>query len=172
MSLAGPGDMSLTQTPSYLAPPVLEDNGSNFVVWRARQLTAFGARKGVMRHVLGQARRPADLVFDSEISDYRFSDGRLASPSDTEIEAFEGKVDDYEQREAIIKQQLFATISNSLVIELSSLKKASEVWNAILARYRGKSEIFKMNVYRQLTNLKCNGEDRVRDYLAKASTLR
>ena len=83
-------------------------------------------------------------------------------------------MDNYEQREAIIKQQLFATVSNSLVIELSSLTltKASEVWNAILARYQGKSEIFKMNIHQQLTNLKCQGEDNIRAYLAEATHLK
>lgn len=41
-------------------------------------------------------------------------------------------MDKYEQREATIKQQLFATILNSLVIELALLTKTSEVWDTIL----------------------------------------
>lgn len=34
------------------------------------------------------------------------------------------------------------------------------------------SEIFKMSVHRQLTNLKCQGEDGVRAYLAEATRLK
>jgi hypothetical protein len=81
-----------------------------------------------------------------------------------QIEA-EKKVDDYEQKEAGVKQQIFNTIYDSLLIRVQKHTKASDVWDAILKEMEGKSEMVKVDLQRQMLEKQCSEEADVKTHL-------
>ena len=62
------------------------------------------------------------------------------------LEKAEKHWDDYNQCEATVKAQIFMMIPNSLLIEIQKLNTAKEIWEAIVAKYEGKSLTVKVNL--------------------------
>ncbi|PIL25721.1 hypothetical protein GSI_11471 [Ganoderma sinense ZZ0214-1] len=53
------------------------------------------------------------------------------------VEEAEAKADEYEQREFTTRQQIYSTISNTMLIKVKSLPVAAQVWAALGRYYNG-----------------------------------
>ncbi|KAI0758557.1 hypothetical protein BD413DRAFT_460634, partial [Trametes elegans] len=132
--------MSLTNTTAnasnLFTVPKLAQDGSNWITYKERMHTVLGAR-GLMQHLVGTA-RPAK-------PEPGFKPDPLASLSDDDyfakVEAAETKIDDYEQKEFATRQQIYGTITDSLLLKVKDLPSASAVWSAIMKEHEGKSEM-------------------------------
>jgi gag-polypeptide of LTR copia-type len=81
------------------------------------------------------------------------------------LEALEKCWDDYHQREATIKAQIFTTVPDSVLIEVRNLDTAQKVWDAVCAKYETKSLTVKIDLQRRMYEMKCEDDANVRTHL-------
>lgn len=99
--------MSLSNQMNVYTIAKLKPDGSNWVTYKSQTLAYLGAR-GVRHHVDGTVRVPPPVI-------------ALTKPTAEEeaaMEAAEAKIDEYNQREDVVKQQLFSTIYESLHLKI------------------------------------------------------
>ena len=58
------------------------------------------------------------------------------------VEEAEAKVDEYEQREFTARQQIYTTISDTMLLKVKNLLATTDVWAALVNEYEGKSEMY------------------------------
>ena len=134
--------------------PKLARDGSNWVTWKTQTLATLGSNKGVMRHLNGTVRVPDPLP--------------AHAISESEEEAYdkaEKRWDDYYQREALIKAQIYTTIPEALLIEVRKLSTAKEVWEAVCAKHEHRALTVKIDIRRRMYEMKCEDNSNVRTHL-------
>jgi len=89
--------------------PKLAEDGSNWITYKERMLTAIGAR-GLMHYVDGHAKRPIPYKVDEKTGVVSKPDGSI--PTQVEVDDLDKKTDEYFQKDALIKQQMFSTITD------------------------------------------------------------
>ncbi|OAX30542.1 hypothetical protein K503DRAFT_705121 [Rhizopogon vinicolor AM-OR11-026] len=90
--------------------PKLADDGLNWITYKERMLMAIGAR-GLMRYTDGCKVRPKSFEVDTMTKELKKPDG--STPTDTEIEDLDDKIDEYHQKDSLIKQQIFSIRKNA-----------------------------------------------------------
>ncbi|KAH9856307.1 hypothetical protein C2E23DRAFT_722560, partial [Lenzites betulinus] len=126
--------------------PKLAQDGSNWITYKEQMHTVLGAR-GLMRHLIGTARRPpSPPPWPRTKSEPATSTKQMPGPTTTSttpstVEAAEAKLDDYEQKEFATRQQIYGTITDSLLLKVKDLSTASAVWSAVMKEHKGKSEM-------------------------------
>ena len=155
----GPAEPNMSNAnPKTLVIARLARDGSNWITWKSQTLAVLSSIRGVKRHIDGKARKPADPP--------TFADKHVMTEEDEEdLELAEKRWDDYEQREAIIKAQIYGTIPESLQIEVQKLDTAKEIWDAICAKHEAKALTVKIDMRRRLYEMKCEDESNVRTHL-------
>ncbi len=118
-----------------------------------------------MRHVIGTARAPPtpDLFDEKKV----YKPEELAT-----LEAAELKMDRHTQNEFIVKQQIFATIPNSLLLKVQTKNTAAEVWNAVQAEMKNKSDMYRVDMRQRLGDLKCAEGGNVEAHLETLAMMR
>ncbi|KAG2345671.1 hypothetical protein BDR05DRAFT_864888, partial [Suillus weaverae] len=101
--------------------PKLAEDGSNWITYKEQTLTAIGAR-GSMRYTDGRAIRP--VPFQAKKPDG-------SKPMETEIEALDKTIDKFYQKDSLVKQQVFSTISDRLLLRVQKLDSAATIWAEI-----------------------------------------
>ena len=81
------------------------------------------------------------------------------------VEEAEAKVDEYEQRKFTAHQQIYTTISDTMLLKVKSLLAAANVWAALINEYEGKSEMYANVIRARLLNIKCAEGVNVRKHL-------
>lgn len=109
-----------SSTAQLYSVPKLADDGSNWVVYKTRTLAAIGARK-LTRHLEGRARKPLELVYHDDKS--VTIKGVSTTLTDDQVEEHEDKLDEYQQKEAAVKNQIYGTISDQMLIRVRTLKR-------------------------------------------------
>src|SRR6267154_1598612 len=176
MSSGGSTDTSLTSTNFALYNvPKLLDNGSNWLTYRERVLTAVGSR-GLKRYLEGRAKIPTPLVsINTGTNDapvfVQSLDNKTPATED-EIEEAEKKLDEYEQKECAVKQTLYGSISDRRLIEIKNLGTAAEAWAKLCALHENKSEIVAVDKRGQLQSLRMQDGADIRKHLAQLEHLR
>ena len=139
-------DTMLPSTSSALYNiPKLAEDGTNWITYKERMLTAISAR-GLMRYVDGRATKPAPFALDPKTQLPITAQG--AAPTDAEIEALDDKIGDYYQKDALVKQHIFSTISDRLLLRVQSLLSASKIWAEIHTIHEGKTELMQIDLCR------------------------
>src|SRR3977135_3456361 len=111
-----------------------------------------------MRHVEGKARKPAAIPTFAK-------DYTITEEDEERVEKAERLWDDYHQREAIVKAQIYSTIPESLQIEVQQLKTAKEIWAAVCRKHEGKAVMVKVDLRRRIYEMKCEDEANIRTHL-------
>ena len=88
------------------------------------------------------------------------------------VEEAEAKVDEYEQREFTARQQIYTTISDTMLLKVKNLPAAADVWAALVNEYEGKSEMYANVIRARLLNTKCAEGANVREHLDTLWNLR
>jgi len=102
--------------------PKLKADGSNWVQWK-ELTTSWFASKSLRRHVAGTVRPPPEpSLFDAKAT---YSEDQLA-----QLDAEEKKWDEYDQKENMVKQQIYATVSESILLKVMGKGSAAETWKA------------------------------------------
>lgn len=125
---------------------------------------------GLVRHLDGRATAPQTLKFDNSKKAWVKPDGSAATTA--EVEAFHAATDEWRQKEDIVKSQIFCTIYSSLHIRVRRLATAHDVWTAICTVEESKSELYQLDVRRQIMNLQVKDDSKMRDHLNELRKLR
>src|SRR6266545_119648 len=133
--------------------PKLEVSGTNWVVYKDRFLWSIDAR-GLLEHVDGSEKEPVCPVKPRMVPK-KDADGNdtcemiLATPTaDEERLTRDWKADlkDWKQGEAVVKQQIAATIPDSLFMKIRDKGMALEIWVALQNDFQNKSRMVAVDL--------------------------
>ena len=127
-------------------------------------LTAIGAR-GLMRYADGRKTEPKPFEVDKTTKKLKKPDG--TTPTDSEIEDLDKKIDEYHQKDSLVKQQIFSTISDQLLLRVQSLGSASDIWNEVCKIHEGKTELVQIDLRRRLQELRCDEGGDIKAHFAE-----
>src|SRR6201992_4278397 len=116
-----------------------------------------GAR-GLTRHIDGTVKKPDELTMGTSGWIQTDPACRLLPPSTNDIQQFKAHLEDWYLKENIVKQFLFASVYESLIIEIHSLESVAAIWTAIKKWHQGKSKMYQITTYRKLTTMECSGD--------------
>jgi hypothetical protein len=120
--------------PKSFVVPKLARDGTNWVIWKSQTLATLATTRGAKWHLDGTVRIPPPIP--------TYPDGHVLTDKEEEdLEALEKRWDDYHQREATIKAQIFTTVPDSVLIEVRNLDTAQKVWDAVCAKYETKMRL-------------------------------
>jgi len=171
MSPAAPTmDTMLPSTRSSLFNiPQLAEDGMNWITYKERMLTVIGTR-GLMRYVDGRAVRPVPSPIDLKMSKLMKPDGLAAM--DTEIEELDKKIDKFFMKDSLVKQHIFSTITDRLLLCVQKLDNASKIWEEIRSIHEGKSDLVQIDLRRWLHETRCKEGGDVKAHLGELLGLR
>jgi hypothetical protein len=149
--------------------PKLAEDGSNWITYKERMLTAIGAR-GLMRYVDGRAVKPVPFDIDPKTRLAKKPDG--SAPTQTEIDEHDKKIDEYYQKDSLVKQQLFSTITDRLLLCVQKLEGAAAMWEEIHDIHEGKTELVQIDLRRRLQDLRCEENGDTKAHLSELLRLR
>ena len=157
-----------TSTMMFTIPKLAED-GENWVTYKERMLTAIGAR-GLMRYIDGRRVIPAAYAIGPKSKLPIKADGSVAS--EAEIEALEDKIDEFHQRDAYVKQHIFSTITDRLLLRVQKLGSSEKIWAEICTIHEGKTELVQIDLRRRLQETRCEEGADVRTHFSELLRMR
>ena len=139
----GPADpaMSLTNSITVTTITKLLEDLSNWPIYKDRVKTAIESKVGLLRHLAGTARQPMEPAL---------------LPADAKTKAIDAynkaieKVDEYNQREAAIKQQIYSTIPDSILNRIKEKTTAKEVWTALCDLVEKQGKMVEIDIRRHI----------------------
>ncbi|OJA10153.1 hypothetical protein AZE42_12203, partial [Rhizopogon vesiculosus] len=84
---------------------------------------------------------------------YKKPDG--SKPTESEVEDLDDKIDEYHQKDSLVKQQIFSTISDQLLLRVQSLGSTSKIWDEVCKIHEGKTELVQIDLRRRLQEMRC-----------------
>ncbi|OJA09474.1 hypothetical protein AZE42_07140, partial [Rhizopogon vesiculosus] len=134
--------------------PQLVKDGMNWITYKERILTVIGAR-GLMRYVDGQATKPIPYALDAKT-------GKPVKPNGmpltaTEIKELDDKIDEFYQKDSLVKQQIFGMITDRLLLRIQKLEVSAKIWAEVITQkplspYELVNVISEEYEHRQLTD--------------------
>jgi len=142
--------------------PKLDASGSNWVIYKDRFVWAIDAR-GLLDHVDGSIREPtkptpmekrATVGSGSKGVERVDSEGdfevlELTADDEKKLDGWKEKYRAWRLREAIIKQQIAATIPDSLFMKIRDKGTAHQIWLALTKDFQNKSRMVSMDLRRR-----------------------
>jgi hypothetical protein len=125
--------------------------------------------KGLKRHVLGTARRPVELV---ERGGSYYKQNSIAPLNDDELEKHETEQDEYEQKQASVREVIYRTIDNSTFLQVKNEKDAAAVWKKVVSIHADKGSMYETNLLTQLQNTRYVEGESMREHLAKMTEIK
>src|ERR1700722_825388 len=147
--------------------PVLKDDGSNWADYEPRMLNALGA-KGLVRHVEGLATAPAQFTADKDGNPI-LPDGTKATYKDVEMR--DEKIEEFNTKEYLARHLLSNSVCARLMHEIRSLT-AKEMWAKIKTDDTKKSQLFRIDARKRMSELKCAEGDDMNAHLDKLIEIR
>ena len=163
-----PNLSSTSLTNQASAIPKLSADGSNWSSY-SEHVMNYLTSKGLKRHLLGTARKPVDLI---ERDGGYFAPGHLGPLGDAEFEKHEEEQDEYEQKQASVREILYRTIDHLTFIQVKNEPNAKAVWNKIISIHANKGKMYKTNLLTQLQNSRFVEGENMREHLMKLTEIR
>ena len=166
----GPGEsiMSATDALKLLKLPKLKDDGTNWITYRERIINTL-THKGLKRHVTGTARKPAEIEFKDGKA---YKKGSTDELTPTKLTALEKEQDEYEQKEASVREVFYETIGQSLFLQVKNEETAAKVWEKLVSIMEKKGDLIQVSILSKLQTMVCLEDDDVRAHLANMSELK
>ncbi|KAF8814730.1 hypothetical protein BYT27DRAFT_7081514, partial [Phlegmacium glaucopus] len=117
--------------------PKLNISGSNWVIYKDRFIWSIDAR-GLLDHLEELSGEPICPVADPA--------GKLTDEEKTLVKEWKKEVKEWKQGEAVVKQQIASSISDSLFMKVRSKQTAYEIWKEILNNFQNKSRMVSVNL--------------------------
>lgn len=102
---------------------------------------------------------------DESNGDY-YKPGELAPLSDDELEKHLKLQDEYDQKEASMREIFYETVSNSTFMQIKNQPSAAHVWGALVSIFESKGDLVQQDLLSQLQNTRCPEDGNVRAHLA------
>jgi NTP pyrophosphatase (non-canonical NTP hydrolase) len=167
----GPADSSTMSTADALKLiklPKLKDDGSNWITYRERIINTL-THKGLKRHVLGTARVPDEIEIRSSKS---YKKGGIIELTEEQLDAIEKYTDEYEQREASVREVIYETISQSLFLQIKNEPTSARVWTKLISIMEKKGNLTQVSTLTKMQTMICLEDDDVRAHLASMTELK
>jgi len=165
--------MSITKLGDDLMKvPKLDASGTNWVVYKDRFLWAVDAR-GLLDHVDGsrwEPTRPAPV--QKKVVDASGKEMIKIGDDDKLLSDWEEKLKTWKQGEAVVKQQIAATIPDSLFMKVQGKGTALEIWKVLMADFQNKSWMVSVDLRCRLQQLQCAEKGDVRAHFSTLRTMR
>ncbi|KAH7917351.1 hypothetical protein BV22DRAFT_1026512, partial [Leucogyrophana mollusca] len=118
----------------FLRVPKLVADGSNWVIYKDRLQWSANAR-GLLGHVNGKKPKPVNPAEGKDASWTPTADEKKL------IDSFPKDLEEWETRDAVVKQQIAGTLPDSLFIRIRALNTASEIWTLLSNEFENRSRI-------------------------------
>ena len=146
--------------------PQLDVAGTNWVIYKDRFLWAIDAR-GYLDHIDGSTAEPADPISGRDDENKEFT----AAETTAELE-WKKELKIWKQGEAIVKQQIAATIPDSLFMKIRGKGNALEIWSSLTKEFEKKSRSVAVDLRKRLQDEYCSEKADVRAHFDKLRTMR
>jgi hypothetical protein len=147
----GPADlMSSDSSIKILSLPKLQANGENWVMYKER-LRNHLTSKGLIRHVNGTAKKPAEVEV---INDKVHKKGNPVPMDDDELETYYDSFADYEQKEVQVRDVIYETIPKTIFLQVKGQPTAAKVIGKLLSIFEQKGQATIQETLNKLTNLR------------------
>ncbi|KAF8840089.1 hypothetical protein BDN67DRAFT_904254 [Paxillus ammoniavirescens] len=124
--------------------PKLAEDGMNWITYKERMLTAIGAQ-GLMQYADGRAKKPVLFAVDSATGQLTKAD--RMTPMQTEMDEQDQKINEFHQKDSLVKQQIFSMITNQLLLLVQKLDGAAAVWKEVCKIHEGKMELVQIDLW-------------------------
>src|SRR5258705_3997095 len=124
----------------------------------------------MMRYIDGRVKQPIPFALSPTTGEPLKADGKPAT--DAEIEALDDRLDEFCQKNSLVKQHIFSTISDRLVMRVKNLQTASMIWVEIRKIHEGKTELVQVDLRRRLQETRCEEGGDVRNHFTELMTMR
>ena len=159
--------------------PKLEAGGANWVIYKDRFLWSIDAR-GLLEHVDGSGEEPMCPVKPKYVpardADGNETHNRVLVPytgdEQQQLKEWRNELKEWKQGEAIVKQQIAATIPDSLFMKIRGKTTALKIWEALQGDFQNKSRMVAIDLRRRLQQEQCTEKGDVRAHFAKLRTMR
>ncbi|KAJ3474391.1 hypothetical protein NLI96_g12482 [Meripilus lineatus] len=173
--------------------PKLATNGSNWIIYKTRLVSAINAKPGLSRHLNGTIALPVipgPLAIPEPDTTTHGSDGTgTTKPAtrattkalivtadevkerDREIAAAEKRLDEYHEREASVRDLIYSTLSDSQLLRVQRYSTAHDVWVALCSEHEGKTEMYVIALRTRMANTKCSEGADVREHLGSLAQM-
>ncbi|KIK32345.1 hypothetical protein CY34DRAFT_101668, partial [Suillus luteus UH-Slu-Lm8-n1] len=132
----------------YAVPKLTEKNWIEFKTKTVMSLTA----RGLNRHLDGTVKAPQPLPRTPDGKKILLHD-KLTEATETDIETNLTLLDAHAQKEALAIQQLYATVPNTVMIQVQNKRSVSAIWRAICFIYEGKSDMVQVDTRARLQSM-------------------
>jgi hypothetical protein len=123
--------------------------------------------KGIWKHALGTAVTPTPFQVEAGVPV-----SKPGTPAtDVEIEAKDKKIDDHDQKQAMVRLIILSTVSPRLCSQIRS-KTAAEMWTLVKDDATTKGQIYKVGVRKRLTDMRCTEDGDIRGPLSAMTKLK
>ena len=85
---------------------------------------------------------------------------------------WKAELKDWRRGEAVVKQQVAATIPDSLFMKIRGRGTALEIWEALQAEFQNRSRMVSVDLRRRLQQEKCGEKGDVRGHFSRLRTMR
>jgi len=157
----------------------LDVSGNNWVVYKTRFLWEIDAR-GLLEHVDGSEWEPTkptlkgkqagDSSEGGETSGGEL--GKLMVKEERRLEVWKKELRAWKHGEAVVKQQVAATIPDSLFMQIQTKGTAREIWEALSKNFQNWSRMVSVDMRRRLQQQHCSKKGDVRAHFAIMRTMR
>ncbi|KAJ3496166.1 hypothetical protein NLJ89_g10524 [Agrocybe chaxingu] len=176
--------MSTSKSNDDLKIPKLDVAGSNWVIYKDRFLWAI-ATKDLVEHVDGTAtapgpcpvqRPPVEAAAEGEIEDLEAAavaavKAELTKEEKVEIEQWKRETKEWRLGEAVVKQQIAATIPDSLFLKIRTKGTAFDIWKALAAEFQDRPRMVAIDLRQRLQAERCGEKGDLRAHFAKLRTM-
>jgi hypothetical protein len=139
MGPTGQTDIAFPTPNQNLTFPKLEDDGSNWVLFKAWILSALTYQK-IIHYVNGQAQKPK-APSTSTAADVK--------------EKYENDLETWEIGNEHVWSIILSTLPESYQIEVIGLETAAEAWKMISSKFDNQSEMVQIDLLQQMNQTRC-----------------
>src|ERR1700678_1025747 len=143
----------------------LEADESNWVIFKDRFMFA-AAAASLIDHIDGTGTVPSSPVTCTMDS------GALTEIQQEALDEYAAELSRWRSGEAIIRQAIASTISDSLFLEVRKRESAKEMWDAVRDQREKKSRMVTVDMRRKLQAEKCPESGDIRAHLYKLQAMR
>ena len=154
--------------------PKLDVSGNNWVIYKDRFTWAIDAR-GLLEHVDGSEREPTRPTLKGKKAGGSSKEGvtagegfevveELTAEDEKKMEVWKKELRVWKLGEAVVKQQIAATIPDSLFMKIRTKGTAREIWEALKKDFQNKSRMVSVDLRRRLQQQHCAEKGDIRSH--------
>lgn len=155
-------DSTTTESLTVSKIPQLADDATNWVTYSTRLSNYVASKPGSKKHLDGRAHKPLTLkvVRDTNGKLQVVLDDGTTVATQADIDNREKLIDEWDTREAAVKQIIFSSISDRRLMDIQELDTAHEMWTRLCQIHQDKPDLSAVAKRTQLNNMRCaEGED-------------